>query len=322
MTNPLPVFVEVILPLALVWGAGFLARRLLRVDPRPFSRVGLYLLTPSLIFTKLMESDLAAGTAGRIALVVLLLALLLGLLSLGLTWLLRLGPEERSAFLLPTIFVNAVNYGFPVTLLALGESGLQWAVVFAICHATLSNTAGAYIAVQGQAGGLGRTLRRVSRIPMIYAVLLALIFRATHVFFTGTVSLWGLEIALLPSLYGAIQRLAQAAIPTFLLVLGMQLGNQGREQPSAPHPFDPSLVLLSLTRLVISPALAWGLTLLVGLEGIAARVTILEAAMPSAVLTVILATEFQTRPRFVARAVVVTTLLSMLTLTILLSLWG
>jgi predicted permease len=322
MANPLPVFVEVILPLALVWGAGFLARRFLQVDPAPFSRVGLYLLTPSLIFTKLMESDIAAATAGRIALVVLLLAVLLGLFSLGLAWLLRLSPEDRSAFLLPCIFINAVNYGFPVTLLALGEAGLEWAVVFAVCHATLSNTLGAYIAVQGHTSGIRRALRQVLRIPLVYAVLLALILRAANVSFTGTFSLWGLEIPLLPSLYSAVQRIAQAAIPIFMLVLGMQLGNPVNEESPPRRRMDASLVLLSVTRLIVSPALAWGLTLLVGVQGLAARATILEAAMPSAVLTVILATEFQTRPRYVARAVVVTTLLSMLTLTLLLSLWG
>jgi hypothetical protein len=46
------------------------------------------------------------------------------------------------------------------------------------------------------------------------------------------------------------------------------------------------------------------------------------AAMPSAVLMVILAIEFDARPRFVSTVVAGTTLASMVTLTVLLSLWG
>lgn len=321
MINPLPVFVAVILPLALVWGAGYVARRVLDLDPKPFSRLGLYLLTAPLIFTSLMESSITAGEAGRILLVAVLVMALLWLLSAGLIRLLRLPAQEGSAFQLAAILTNTVNYGFPATLLALGQAGLERAVVYAVAHAVLANTVGVYIAARGQAGGVGQALRQVLRIPMAYAVVLALLLRWAGVSLDGTVTLWGSEIALLPSLYRAVELLAQAAIPIFSLVLGMQLGGQNQHD-GAPEPRQggwTSPVLAGLMRLVVSPALAWGLVRLVGLTGISAQATILEAAMPSAVISVILATEFDTQPRFVTQVVVGTTLCSMLTLTILLS---
>lgn len=321
MQNPIPVFVQVILPLAIVWGAGFAARRWLRLDPRPFSRAGLYLMTAPLIFVNLMESSIRADEASRIILVVLLLVGLLWLLSFTLARLLRLSPQDSSAFQLVSVFINAVNFGFPAVLLAMGEAGLERAVVFAVVHATLNNTLGGYIAARGKAGGIGQALRQVLRIPMVYAVLLALFFRLVGFSFSGTISLGSSEIPLLPSIYRAIELLAQGAIPVFLLVLGMQLGAP-REAGTITTRISKPMLLAGGLRLIVSPLLAWALTTLVGLQGIAARAIILEAAMPSAVLSVILSTEFDTQPRFVTRVVVGTTLFSMITLTILLSIWG
>ena len=322
MANPIPIFIEVILPLALVWGVGYLARRLLKLDPRPFARAGLYLLTPTIIFVSLMESAITLAEGGRVILLVAVLAALLWLIAWVQARLLRLSPEDTSAFMLTTIFINAVNYGFPAVLLALGEEGLEWATVFAIAHALLSNTAGGYIAARGRGGSVKQTLLQVLRIPMLYGVVLALILRLAGVSLDAPFTVAGLRIALLPAIYQAIRLLAQAAVPVFMLVLGMQLaGNGGPETPGARLPLG-AMVLAGINRLILSPLLAWGLALLLGLGGVAGRAVIMEAAMPSAVLMVILSIEFDARPRFVSAVVAGTTLASIVTLTLLLSLWG
>jgi predicted permease len=322
MTNPLPIFVEIILPLALVWAVGYLARRLLKLDPRPFARAGLYLLTPTIIFVSLMESEITLAEGGRVVLLVGLLAGALWLIAWAQARLLRLSAEDTSAFLLTSIFINAVNYGFPAVLLALKTEGLEWATFFAVGHAFLSNTAGGYIAARGQGGNFKQTVLQVLRIPMLYAVVLALVLRLAGVSLTVPFTIGGMRIALLPAVYQAIKLLAQAAVPVFMLVLGMQLaGSGGQEKQGAKLPTG-AMVLAGINRLIVSPLLAWGLVLLLGLGGVAGRAVIMEAAMPSAVLTVILAIEFDTRPRFVSAVVAGTTLASIVTLTLLLSLWG
>src|SRR5512136_2131404 len=82
--------------------------------------------------------------------------------------LLRLSPEDSSAFVLISIIINAVNYCFPVTLLAFGETGLERAAIFAGGHSIVSNTLGAYIAARGRASGIETAVRQALRIPMIY----------------------------------------------------------------------------------------------------------------------------------------------------------
>lgn len=322
MANPIPVFIEVILPLALVWAVGYVARRFLKLDPRPFARAGLYLLTPTIIFVSLMDSEITLAEGGRVILLVGVLAIVLWLVAWGQARLLRLSPEDSSAFLLTSIFINSVNYGFPAVLLALGTEGLAWATFFAVGHALLANTAGGYIAARGRGGNVKQTLLAVLRIPMLYAVVLALVLRLAGVSLAVPFVIGGVRVALLPAVYQSIKLLAQSAVPIFMLVLGMQLaGNGGQETPGAKLPVG-AMVLAGVNRLIVSPLLAWGLVLLLGIEGVAGQATIMEAAMPSAVLTVILAIEFDTRPRFVSAVVVGTTLASIVTLTLLLSLWG
>ncbi len=323
MKNPLPIFVQVILPLALVWGVGYLARRLLKLDPKPFARAGLYLLTPAVIFTSLLESQITAAEAGLIALVVVLLCAGLWLLTTLQAWLLRLGPEDRSAFQLTSIFINAVNYGFPAVLLALGPAGLERAAIFASGHALLSNTVGAYIAARGKAGSIRHSLVQVLRIPMLYGVVLALILRLAGVSIPNPLPAAGsADATVWLSLYRAVKLLAQAAVPVFMLVLGMQLGNSGADRGAPAVRFSWPMLIAAANRLLLSPLLAWGINCLVGLEGLAGQVTILEAAFPSAVLMVILSIEFDVRPRFVSTVVVWTTLASIVTVTLLLSVWG
>jgi predicted permease len=61
---------------------------------------------------------------------------------------------------------------------------------------------------------------------------------------------------------------------------------------------------------------------LFGLGGMAYNAGVLESAMPTAVLSTILATEYDAKPAFVTTAVFTTTLLSPLTLTPLLLVLG
>ena len=75
-------------------------------------------------------------------------------------------------------------------------------------------------------------------------------------------------------------------------------------------------------RLLVAPLLAIGLSRIFGLTGPAYQATVLEAGMPTAVLTTVLATEFDCLPSFVTTVVFVTTILSPLTLTPLLYILG
>jgi predicted permease len=105
-----------------------------------------------------------------------------------------------------------------------------------------------------------------------------------------------------------IGMLSDAALPTMVLVLGMQLER-------ATLPDRPFLVAAAVgISLLVAPFVALGLAALLGVTGPARQASVILASMPVAVVTTILALEFEISPSFVTSAVFVSTILSPLTL--------
>ena len=121
---------------------------------------------------------------------------------------------------------------------------------------------------------------------------------------------WGVTV---PSpIFRAVDLMADAAVPGMLVLLGVQLH-------AAPLNEGQTVIWRSAAlRLVLAPLLAWGLCLILGIDGVERSVLILQAAMPTAVMSAVLATEFDAAPQLVAAVIFVTTLLSMGTLSVVL----
>jgi predicted permease len=116
------------------------------------------------------------------------------------------------------------------------------------------------------------------------------------------------------ALEASSETLAGATIPIMLVVLGLQLQTlHGND-----HLFD--LVAVNVQRLVVAPGAAWLAATALSLEGIERGTLVVLAAMPAAVMTTILATEFKAEPGFVTRVVVSSTLASIASLTVLIAL--
>jgi malate permease and related proteins len=98
-----------------------------------------------------------------------------------------------------------------------------------------------------------------------------------------------------------------------ILVLGMQLKR-------ATFPERPAAVLVAVAlSLFFAPIIGIMLTRLLGMNGIARDVAIVVSAMPAAVVTTVLALEFDLDSVFVTSVVFVSTLLSPLTLVLLIA---
>jgi hypothetical protein len=78
------------------------------------------------------------------------------------------------------------------------------------------------------------------------------------------------------------------------------------------------MVGVSLTRLVGGAVVGLLFATLLGLQGVTRQVAIVEAAMPTAVMASVLATEFDGDAELVSSVVLISTLLSLITLPILL----
>ena len=299
MTLLLSIFADDILPILLVASVGFLLARYLRVDVKALSRVTLYALTPCLAFNILVTSKISAAELGRVALLAVCTVLGIGLITWLVTLPLRLDRAMASACLIVVMFANGGNYGLPLTLFAFGPEALAYATVYFVTSVAMTYTIGIFLASSGQRS-LSDALTSVFKMPVVYAVAIALV-----VILTGTT---------LPlPVMRPIQLLSNAAIPAMLLILGMQLER-------AVKPERPWLVgLTTALRLVVSMALGFALAPILGLSGVARQAGVLQAAMPTAVITTILALEYKLDSSFVTGVVFLSTLLSPFTLALLIA---
>ncbi len=297
------VLLNVVLPVFLVAGVAALAQARLHLEVKTLSRATFYLFAPALVFDSLLSSGIGGREFGQVAAAVLLLTLLVWGLAAVAARLLRLQGPTRAAFLAAILLMNAGNFGLPINLFAFGLPGLAWASLYYTVSAMLSSSLGVYLTARGRSSPR-LALRRMVGVPLVYGAALGL-----------ALNLGGVT---LPEPVGkAVHLLGQASIPAMLVVLGVQLAETFRERQNRLH--LPALAVVAGARLVVAPALAWGLAWLVGLRGLAHNVVVLESAMPTAVITTILATEFGSDSRFAALCALVTTLLSLATLTLLLN---
>lgn len=309
----LRVMLEVLLPVALVAGVGYLLRLRLPLDQATLNRVVIYGMSPALLFTALVEADLSGPQATQMLLLSVMGVLAMGAIAAALALLLGLRGGDLSALLLVSMFMNSGNYGLPVARFAFGEEGFALALFFFVAQSFMSQTLGVAVAAagaaQGRVGLLREVLGRVLRMPQIYATAAALLLRAV-----------GFDPAVgngpLLGLFRGLSLLGDATLAMMLLVLGTQLaGGTVREEPQL-------VVLASTLRLLVSPLVAFGLGRALGMDALSLGVGVMLAGMPAAVHTTITAMEFNSRPSLVVATVVATSLLSLLTLSGILAVFG
>lgn len=294
----LNIIYNIIAPIFIVVALAMLLGYRFSPDPRVFSRVIFYLFSPFLVVNSLAKSDLQANEIGLIAVMVLLFYLLMAVVSWSLARLFRFDRQLESAFMLSVVVINAGNYGLPLSEFAFGPIGLQRAVIFYVVTAVLANTLGVFLASRG-AASVRQSLFNVLMVPLPYATAVGLLINLGH-------------ITLPLPLERAITLLGQATVPCMLVVLGLQLA-----RVSAKRQWRP-ILLATAARLVVAPLIAFPLVALLGLSGVTRQVAIVQASMPTAVISSVLAAEFGADAEFTAAVVLVSTLASMVTLTILL----
>ena len=293
------LFTENLLPVFLAAGAGYILAATLRPDPRPISQVAFHVLAPCMVFQLIVDNHVTTEALLRMVGFTLVVLLAGGAVAALAARVLRWPRVLASAVTLVILIPNSGNYGLSVNAFAFGDEGLAQASLFFVTASVLTFTIGVLVV------SLGRTSRASAlaglfRVPAIWAVAVALVLVRLG---------WSLPSPVAKP----VLMFSQACVPVFLVVLGMQLHVTRPRGPWGPLVFAVGM------RLVGGAALGLGLAPFFGLEGRAYQAGILQAAMPSAVICTILASEYDIEPGFVTSAVFFSTLVSPLTLTLLLA---
>ncbi len=285
------ILVDVVGPVFLVALVGYVwSRSGAAFDPRFVSLLVTTVGTPCLVIDNLTHAGLSLTVLGQIALACVLCHA--AALAAGYLVVRALG-ESPSVFLPALAFPNSGNMGLPMALFAFGETGMALAIAFYATASLMQFTVGQSIAAGGMNPGA------LLRMPLIWALVVAI-----------SLAVAGLQP---PSIVGrAIHILAGLMVPLMLLSLGYSLASLKMASIGRATVF-------SVARLTGGFAIGWAVATLLGLEGAARGVVVVQASMPAAVFNYMFAERYNNRPEEVAGVVVISTLLSIFALPLFLS---
>ena len=293
MTTLLPA----VLPVGLIILIGFVVGRTIPLQRSTLSQLALYVLSPALVIDSLYRTELSLDSSSRLLLGFALTSIAIYVWVGAVNRFFQLADPLSRAVTAIVIFPNNGNMGLPVAAFALGAAGLERAIIYMLGSSVLMFCFGpAMIHGKGTIQGLKLTLR----LPLLWAILFGLGLR------------W-LSVQIPWQLDKGIQQLGAAAIPIALILLGMQL-SETRFQPGIRE------ISLAIARLIIAPTIAYGIGKLLQLETLSLQVLVLQSAMPTAVNSFVIVSEFGGDKDLVAKAIVTSTLMSFITIPIVLSL--
>jgi predicted permease len=289
------ILVSDILPVFAIGGAGFLLARYAGVEVKTVARVVFYSLLPCFAFRMLVTSSASGPNVGRLMLLAVVIMCTMGLVGYAVGKGLGLESGPLRAFMMVVMFSNGGNYGLPVVRFAFGSEALAYATIFLLTGSVTTYVVGAFFA-GSRRGKIAGALDKVWKMPSLYGVGAALLVLAV-----------GRPVP--EAIMRPITLMSDAALPVMILILGMQLER-------AVWPARPGVVILAVAiSLLAAPFVALGLAALLGITGGARQAAVILSSMPVAVVTTILALEFELAPEFVTSAVFVSTIASPLTLT-------
>jgi predicted permease len=287
---------ETVLPSFIVIGLAYTLQKRRKLDLGPLIDTALYLASPCLIFGSLSAKTYSVNELLPVAVSAILI--ILGALVVSWTVFTALRLDDKESRTLPVVLVNSGNLGIPISLFAFGDESLGIIVMFFVASAVMTYTLGIYLAAKS-CETADRPWIEVFKLPLIYATMAGI-----------AVSLLDLDIPLVVG--RAVNLLGQAAIPLFLISLGMSLAsiNPRRDLPSA--------ILSASMRIGIGLALGILIATALGLEGTVRSVVILQSSMPPAVASFMLSKKYGCRPDLVAATVFVGTVISIVTISLVL----
>lgn len=297
MLELLQIFVDNIAPILVIAGVGFYLGRRFEVDPRPVGRILFNVLSPALVFQSISTSEITGSEVLQIFTVVTVFVVTIALVAYAIMRWRGESTLHRASVMLAATCANNGNFGLPLISFAFGQDVFTRAVIVFMAMTILNYTSGVFIASRGR-----KTSREafvnIVQVPAVYAAAAGLIVNFAH-------------IAIPPVIGRPMLLLSQATVPMMLTLLGLQLA----QSPALTH-----LRLVGVgvgLRLLASPLLASVLALGFHLDAPAAVAVIMQLSMPTAVVTIIFANEFDLDRQMSLSMVLASTLLSPITLSVL-----
>jgi malate permease and related proteins len=292
------IFLNVIIPILilLVIGAGL--QRKFAFNLRAISNLITYCLMPAAVFINLYESEIEVQVLFEIIGYLLTFSLLLIVVTALLSKFLKLNKGESAIFKNSITLINSGNYGIPVSQLVFHSNplGISIQIIVMVFQNILTYTYGLYNLISATKSGL-EILKSLLKMPIIHAMILGSLLN-------------GLQFPIPEFIWVPISHLADAFLAIALILLGAQLA-----QIQFKTIINRTILVSSIGRLLIGPAVSLLLIYLFGLDGVVAQSLFIASSFPTSRNSSTLALEYDVYPDLAAQTVLFTTVLSAITVT-------
>jgi len=264
---------------------------------RALTAVVYYLLLPALVLQVLWRAPLGLDTA-RIAAAAGVGVLACMLASYLICRGCNMPRAVTGAGILAAAFPNATYLGLPVLEATFGPWARSVAIQYDLFACTpLLLTVGILVAeAHGTRVRSESPLIGLLRVPPLWAAIIAVALNA----FAVPTNAW---------LDGMLSLLGSGVVPLMLIALGLSLRWDAWHYTNLK-----AMAPVLLVQLLLMPVIVWAVAHLIGLEGRTLNAVVLEGAMPSMVLGVVISDRFGLDTSLYAATVTTSTLLSLATL--------
>ncbi|WP_219835889.1 AEC family transporter [Paenibacillus sp. R14(2021)] len=296
-----------IIPLSVMIALGITLHRVFSLDIKTLSKLNFYLFSPAIIFRLLYTTDISLEAVVKVlSFFAVFMLLQYGALEAVIRFR-GLEKGRRAAMRNSVLFYNSANYGIPLNQLVFSSNPITGSVqvLIMMMQSLVPNTYGIYSVNSHQSSGRD-IARTILTQPVIYAIPLGFLFH-------------GFDVTIPKALNIPLDYLANAFIGTALITLGVQLGGM---KLSFRHLMLKDILLSCGLRLIGGPLLALAVVWLMNtmtwssVDSLVAKALIVSSAVPTSLSSVLLAVEFDNEPEFASQAVLVSTTLSILTVTL------
>ena len=283
------IIAATIIPLFLIILAGYLIGRKKKTDITPFVDLIMYITGPCIIFTSIVNAEMTLAQISVIGIASALIILIQGIIAYFIF-------RKRKGIILPAAIGNTGYLGYPLAFLAFGSAGLSLAVIYDAVGSLFLFSLGVFLVHQKN------DFREIFRLPLIYAILLGIIASFGH-------------IAIPAGFFTGLEMLGSITIPLALLILGYRLSQIRMMRSAMPY-------FVAGFKMIGGLCIAVLVSMLLGMSGLSKTILVLQASMPSAVMSMILTYKYRNNHDIAASAVFLSTLLSAITIPALLYFFG
>ena len=287
-----------ILSIIIMIGLGYFLKRidfLSEKDIDPFNKIVMYILMPCMIFHAIFTADISLiPKLGILPFIILASSFATGIISYFILKQLKFDDKKLWSVLVTVMIANTAFMGYPVTLGIYGQAGFLRAIfcdMATLCIFLLLS----FVLILKFGGTIKTAFKKIALFPPVWAVVLGLCFN------------W-LNIPIGSVLDNTVNYLGQGAIPLIMVTLGLSIDFSALARSKS------MIVFTSIMKLAFFPIVAFLIVNYLGLMDLQYQVSIVEAAMPSGMLSLLLSITYKLDYEQTSDCILINTVISLITL--------